>query len=363
MKLIRPVGALRVLRTPWLTITLLFVPLLGVLLSVVYLGGSLAPSKYIEGLPIALVNEDSAAGSSSPSGRIADGLRNSPATRDKVDWRVISGTEARRQMSLGKISATIVIPAGFSKTIQELVALPRRSSTSASLWPTVKVLSNQSVGNMESALSQTIATDSLMVASDKLGAGLRTQVAAAAKTGLDPQSNILLAHPFQVETAAFHPVGDHSGLGLGPFYYAIVLIMAGFLGANVINSILDTTIGYAPSEFGPFRKVTAELAISRSQTLLAKIICNRSCLGGDGFSISAHSALCARHGWIKFSPTLAVFDGNSDGYWRQRPGGVCGTRSKFWYPHVQLILHHHGAPHLWRRNFSARTPRRLSDGC
>ena len=70
-----------------------------------------------------------------------------------------------------------------------------------------------------------------------------------------------------------HPIGPHSGLGLTAFYYTLLLVLAGFLGATVISNCVDVALGYADSELGPWRRQLPTVPISRTQTLPSRWSC------------------------------------------------------------------------------------------
>ena len=53
-------------------------------------------------------------------------------------------------------------------------------------------------------------------------------------------------------TQVGHPIGRHSGLGLSAFYYTLLLVLAGFIGGNIINNGVDAGLGYADNEIGPW---------------------------------------------------------------------------------------------------------------
>lgn len=72
-----------------------------------------------------------------------------------------------------------------------------------------------------------------------------------ATAGADATTRLVLADPVAVATQVGHPIGDHSGLGLSAFYYTLLLVLAGFLGGNVISNGVDTALGYADNEIGP----------------------------------------------------------------------------------------------------------------
>ncbi|MFD0385504.1 hypothetical protein ACFQ2B_34015 [Streptomyces stramineus] len=77
----------------------------------------------------------------------------------------------------------------------------------------------------------------------------------------------MLADPASVEVADGHPLGTRSAMGLSAFYYALVLVVCGMLGANVINSQVDTALGYVHTDFGPFRQRMPVRHTSRVRTL------------------------------------------------------------------------------------------------
>jgi ABC-type polysaccharide/polyol phosphate export permease len=92
-----------------------------------------------------------------------------------------------------------------------------------------------------------------------------------ATAGADATTRLVLADPVAVATQVGHPIGDHSGLGLSAFYYTLLLVLAGFLGGNVISNGVDTALGYADNEIGPWHARRPTVPISRTQTLLLKM--------------------------------------------------------------------------------------------
>ncbi|MFE1715975.1 DUF3533 domain-containing protein, partial [Streptomyces sp. NPDC058728] len=78
--------------------------------------------------------------------------------------------------------------------------------------------------------------------------------------------------PVDVATRAGHPIGAHSGLGLTAFYYTLLLVLAGFMGGNVISNAVDTALGYADNEIGPWHTRRPTVPINRTQTLLLKML-------------------------------------------------------------------------------------------
>ena len=67
-----------------------------------------------------------------------------------------------------------------------------------------------------------------------------------------------------------HPIPARSGLGLTAFYYTLLLVLAGFLGGNIINNAVDVGLGYADSELGPWHSRRPVVPINRTRTLVVK---------------------------------------------------------------------------------------------
>jgi hypothetical protein len=63
---------------------------------------------------------------------------------------------------------------------------------------------------------------------------------------------------------------ENSGFGTSALYYALVLVLLGFIGASVINPLIDSALGFAPSEVGPLVARRPYVAFSRLRTLLIK---------------------------------------------------------------------------------------------
>jgi hypothetical protein len=79
-----------------------------------------------------------------------------------------------------------------------------------------------------------------------------------------------IADPVTTSVVLYRPLPSHSALGLSAFYMSLLTLMCGFLGAIIVNSSLDTTLGYAATEIGPKWSQRRPVSISRWQTLLVK---------------------------------------------------------------------------------------------
>ncbi|MET9057720.1 DUF3533 domain-containing protein [Streptomyces antibioticus] len=256
--------ATALLRRPhlWLVPTVL-TGLLTLLLSLLYMGGIVNPNGDLRDLPIALVNGDTGeppAGQRQNIGtRIASAIAADTAG-GKADWRTLSRAEAQEQLDSGRVYGALVIPPGFTDSVTAL------TTTGATARPTMTVLTNPGKGSLGSSLASQIST----AAARQASAGLGEQLTAAAGSA-DSTTKVLLADPVQIVTEVGHPIGSHSGLGLSAFYYTLLLVLAGFMGGNVISNGVDTALGYADNEIGPWHTRRPTVPINRTQTLLLKM--------------------------------------------------------------------------------------------
>ncbi|MFD9394360.1 YhgE/Pip domain-containing protein [Streptomyces sp. NPDC060000] len=259
------VRATALLRRPglWLVPTVL-TGLLALLLSLLYMGGVVSPQQDLHHLPVALVNGDTG---KPPSGQeqnlgtqIAAAIT-SDTSSDTADWRRLTRAQAQDELDSGKVYGALVIPADFTDSVAAL------TTTHATARPTLTVLTNPAKGSLGSSLASRITTTAAQQASQTIGKRL-----TAAAAGADSTRKLLLADPVVVTTQAGHALGDHSGLGLSAFYYTLLLVLAGFMGGNVISNGVDTALGYADNEIGPWHTRLPTVPISRTQTLLLKML-------------------------------------------------------------------------------------------
>ncbi|WP_030198215.1 YhgE/Pip domain-containing protein [Streptomyces sp. NRRL S-87] len=253
--------AATLLRRPqiWVVPTVL-TGLLALLVSLLYMGGIVNPNGELHDLPIALVDDDT--GPPDLGGRITAAIA-ADSAGGKADWRVMTRAEAEDQLDSGKVYGALVVPAGFSDAVAAL------TTSGATHRPTMLVLTNPGKGSLGSSLASQISTKAARTASLSVGRQL-TQTGAAARA--TPTTKVLLADPVDVVTRVGHPIGGHSGLGLSAFYYTLLLVLAGFMGGNVISNGVDTALGYADNEIGPWHTRRPTVPISRTQTLLLKMV-------------------------------------------------------------------------------------------
>ncbi|MFH8840438.1 YhgE/Pip domain-containing protein [Streptomyces sp. NPDC017868] len=246
----------------WLVPTVLCA-LVSLLLSLLYMGGILSPNDHLDELPIALVDEDE--GPPLPGQReslgkqITDTVVSVGSTRTSVDWRRLDASAAQDALASGKVFGALVVPKDFTRSVAAL------TTNRATVRPTLTVLTNPGLGSLGSSLAAQINQGAAHQASLTIGKQLSATAAA-------PTTRLLLTDPVAVTTRVGHPIGRHSGLGLTAFYYTLLLVLGGFIGGNLINTGVDTALGYADSELGPWHTRRPTVPISRTQTLVLKML-------------------------------------------------------------------------------------------
>ncbi|KOG15481.1 MULTISPECIES: YhgE/Pip domain-containing protein [Streptomyces] len=253
-----------VLRRPalWLVPTLLSA-LVALLLSLLYMGGILNPADNLHRLPVALVDEDQ--GRPLPGQRenlgkqITDAILSASQGKDSVDWRLLGRAEAQDALASGKVFGALVVPEDFTASVAAL------TTNRATARPTLTVLTNPGVGSLGSSLTATINQNAAHQASLTIGKQLTA-------TTTVPTTRLLLADPVEVTTRVGHPIGRHSGLGLTAFYFTLLLVLGGFIGGNLVNTGVDTALGYADSELGPWHTRRPTVPIDRTRTLVVKMV-------------------------------------------------------------------------------------------
>lgn len=258
-------------RKMWLTPTILL-SLLALLLSLLYMGGILTPRANLHDLKVGFVSADQGAtinGRHQDLGeQITDAVEKAPDPDDRIDWRPLTPEQAQQQLDSGKLYGVLEVPKDFSASVAQLSV----SSDSAPARPTLTVRTNPGLGSMGSSFAQQAAQQAAQKASADLGRTLSQQADSGGQKKMSGAARLMLADPIAVAVEQGHPIGDHSGLGLSAFYYTLLLVLAGFLGANIINNGVDVALGYADNEVGPWHARHRVVAITRTRTLAVKCV-------------------------------------------------------------------------------------------
>ncbi|WP_051175219.1 YhgE/Pip domain-containing protein [Nocardia exalbida] len=247
------------------------------LLATMYLGYAGNTEKNLHDFPIALVDQD-----------VGDTLDGKPANlgaqvtaalvagipAEKIDLRVLGIAEAREQLRDGEVYGAIVIPSDFTKRLAILGAaavVPGEIER-----PVITVHTNPRIGPYTTGIMQRVADRALNQVDQTVGKNLTGQVNAALAAGpgapveLTGAARLMLADPVQIVTAPYRPMDDGAGQGLVAFFYTLILLLAGFTGAMIIHTLVDSVLGFTPTEYGPWFVHQPATGISRFRTLLVK---------------------------------------------------------------------------------------------
>lgn len=263
----RPIKA-RVILTKWpvWAFPAVLVTVVMFVLAVAYTGGIADPQASVHRLPIALINQDAG-----PVGaQFIHGIASAPDPDHKVSWMIMTRAEAQDRFDSGRLYGAIDVPPQFTSSLQS-IGTSTPATSSAVVVPHVTLLTNQAAGSLASSLANTIEQTAIHKASQRLGSELEMRLRASGVQPT-PAQLILLSDPVATTNVPGHALAARTGLGLSAFYIGLLIILSGFLGANIISSGVDSALGYAPSELGPRRRVRPVVPINRVQTLIIKMV-------------------------------------------------------------------------------------------
>ncbi|MCX4093378.1 YhgE/Pip domain-containing protein [Nocardia sp. alder85J] len=256
------------------------VTLLAALLSVMYLDYVVDPEKNLHNFPMALVNQDVGDTLGAPGqqrqvnfgDQIAAGVRQA-VPGNEIDLRVLGIDEAQLQMQDGKVYGTLVIPGDFSKRLGILGAgsvVPgdiERPSLTLQTNPRAGVFATSTVQRIGDRVFAQV--DALV--GKQLTDQVNTQLAAGGTApALSAATRLTLAHPLRLDVQPFHPLAPGSGEGLTAFFYALLLLLIGVVGSMIVHTLVDSALGFVPTEYGPWFVHLPWTPISRVRTLLLK---------------------------------------------------------------------------------------------
>ena len=233
-------------------------------LAAFYLGGILSPMTNLRHFPIAVVNEDAG-----PTGaQVVKGLL-SAFDNDAYDVRVISHDDAKHQLDTAQIYGVAVIPPNFSSKLQTFA----KSAVNAGRVerPIIIVSTNPRAGTLGASIAGQTLTRTITLVDHRVGQRLSQEVVQ--QTNGAPMAaavTLILGNPIEVESTVHNALPDGTGNGLSAFYYALLLLLAGFTGSFVVSMLVDSMLGFVPAEFGPVYRFAEQVKISRFHTLLIK---------------------------------------------------------------------------------------------
>ncbi|WP_227999378.1 YhgE/Pip domain-containing protein [Nocardia australiensis] len=257
----------------------LVLTLLTTLLGIMYLDYVVDPEKNLHDFPIALVNQDVGdtfgAQHVNFGDQVAAGLQQAvPA--DEIDLRVLGINEAQLQMQSGKVYGAIIIPGDFSK---RLGIFGVGSVVPGDIErPIITLQTNPRTGAFATQIVGRIGAQALPQVNAQVGKQLTEQVQAQLTpapggppaTELSGVTRVALESPLQIVTEEFRPLPNGTGQGLTAFFFALLLLLAGVIGSMTIHTMVDASLGFVPTEYGPWFVHFPPTPISRFHTLLIK---------------------------------------------------------------------------------------------
>jgi uncharacterized phage infection (PIP) family protein YhgE len=234
---------------------------LAVALPAIYLSATSDPQAHLAGLPVGLVIEDQIAGAGPRvAGDVGDAIQ--ATAGDTLAVTRMTHGELDEAMAQDRLAGAVVIPANFDTSIASL--LPGAPRT---IVPTISIVTNAGDGGLSAGLLIGNLTPLL----EGVGEGLGSQLIAAAGAATLPSAHAaLLSAPFDIVSMAYEPLPDHSGMGTSAFYYALVLVLLSFIGASLVGPLVDSALGFSPSELGPLVARARYTAVSRRRTFVTK---------------------------------------------------------------------------------------------
>jgi hypothetical protein len=134
--------------------------------------------------------------------------------------------------------------------------------------PVVDVLTNPLANPTSANVVGTLGTQAMAEVNQVVGTQLLADITSA--TTVPGAARVTLSKPIDVQVASYREVPDGTGGGISAFYYALLLILAGFTGSLIISSFVDTQLGFIPFEIGPLYRLERHSGESRLATLTLK---------------------------------------------------------------------------------------------
>jgi YhgE/Pip-like protein len=210
-----------------------------------YIGAFVDPVGNMHNMPLAIVNEDAGiSGQPVNLGQqvVAAVMAGDAQLGDAVKWTQLGGREeALARLREDKYYAALVLPADYSARLASL-------ATPAGSFAEIEVLTNPASGSVAGTESQTIATAAVMRISKAASVQL-VQALNGAGSGLSPERAPQIADPVRPKLTIAQPIGAKNARGLAPFYFAVMMTLAGFIGANIVHVGVEFAAGRIELDF------------------------------------------------------------------------------------------------------------------
>ncbi|MER2133146.1 MAG: ABC transporter permease [Arthrobacter sp.] len=260
----------------WL-LPLLVLLILGGAGSALYIGGLGSPGNNLNHLPVAVVNRDQ--GADTPAGpenfgeNITSTMETDFSKTDEIELRPLSWDDAQHQLRTGQVFAAVVVEEDFSEAAVSLVSSSLTDGDASR--PQIMLYTNPLASPLASELAADAVEPALKQASTSLGeqldetarqaqgeaterqdaelaeAGVPAQVQEQLAPKIDGTSAEVLRDPIQITQTAFQKPPDGAALGMGAFFYSVLLMVVGLSGSVTLHFLVDSRVGVLPVELGP----------------------------------------------------------------------------------------------------------------
>lgn len=230
-------------------------------LAAFYLGGILQPMTNLRHFPVAILNEDAG-----PTGaQVVKGML-AGFDHDAYDVRVLDHNQAKTQLDAGQIYGVAVIPPNFSSKLQ---AYAKSALTPGRVERAVIIVStNPRAGTLGANIAGQTLQRAVAMIDQRVGQRLSQEVAE--QTGKAPEPGavaLMLANPVEVKSTVHNALPDGTGNGLSAFYYALLLVLAGFTASVVVSRRVDSMLA-GQARISRFRTLSIKWAMIAVLALL-----------------------------------------------------------------------------------------------
>jgi uncharacterized phage infection (PIP) family protein YhgE len=266
-------------------------------LAAFYLGGMLRPMTNLRHFPVAILNEDAG-----PTGAQVVKSMLSGFDADAYDVRLLNHDQAKQQLDNAQIYGVAVIPPNFSSKLQ---AYAKSALTPGRVErPIIIISTNPRAGALGAGIAGQALERAVVMVDQRVGERLSQEVAQ--RTGRKPESGaatLLLANPIEAKATVHNAIPDGTGNGLSAFYYALLLLLAGFIGSLVIGMTVNSMLGVKPAAIISIQQSAEQGQMSRFRTLLIK------------WALTVVLALLTSAGYILIATNLGMPVQNSLALW------------------------------------------------
>ena len=319
----------------WL-LPLLVLLVLGGAGSALYIGGLGSPESNLNHLPVAVVNRDQ--GADTPTGQENFGenltrtMEDGFSSSDEIELRPLSWEEAQSQLRSGQVFAAVVVEEDFSEAAVSLVSSSLTDGDASR--PQITLYTNPLASPLASQLAAEAVEPALKQASTSVGeqleetarqaqgetterqdaelteAGIPAQVQEQLAPKIDGTSAEVLRDPIQITETAFQKPPDGAALGMGAFFYSVLLMVVGLSGSVTLHFLVDSRVGVLPVELGPRYVLGPRLLPARWVAFLLKwgiaVVAGLPTAGLMMWVANAVGMPIPHGGWFFFSTWLSI---------------------------------------------------------